>query len=550
MVTPSFLQPFSKRLPKIIGGIVVVLTTWLLFSVVASILSFSQLLSGNISSAATLARIAKPGSMLPVVLTANRSQKAQVWPTALDIVIGLPEFLDKASQAVQAYSQSGVIALTQLATKLDTMGTRLEIIERGSSRLGWDTVQGASATTQSLLSKSSAVVSYIASILNQPSRVLLLIQGPDELRPTGGFIGGYGISRWEQGVQTELVFEDIYDAAGQVPPNYTPPPGVADFTSGGEHWNLPDANWSPDTPTAITTILSMMRDANKGEFSHVLLVNTTLLENVLQITGPIALPEYQTTLTPQTVNQLLDLHRQDYFPGSRAKVQLLIQVLPHVLQTLSNASNEQIVAIIRLLATAFEDKTIQVWSADPQLQSSLLQAKIAGSLPPTPAIQDTNRAFLGIVEANVGINKLRPHPTRTYTITRHDEYLTFSIDWQNSAEDQLFAPTSPSATHSAYVNYGRLLTNPGVAITAIFPEVIQQAPNSIETTAGGTSFQNTPFLIVVPEMGTATARFELAIPITVGLHIWKQSGTPTTTITYTKNGVTTEYLQESDLLLD
>jgi hypothetical protein len=44
---------------------------------------------------------------------------------------------------------------------------------------------------------------------NGPRRYLVLTQDPAEIRPTGGFIGSYGIVAFDRGRITERVFRDV-----------------------------------------------------------------------------------------------------------------------------------------------------------------------------------------------------------------------------------------------------------------------------------------------------------------------------------------------------
>ena len=115
-----------------------------------------------------------------------------------------------------------------LLTRIDTYGplldTYVEVSARLPSILGWD----------------------------EPRRYLVLTQDPAELRPTGGFIGSYGIIAFDRGRITERRFQDVWPL--DFPwdyPRIEPPQELADYLLGPKQpWQFADANWSPDFPTS------------------------------------------------------------------------------------------------------------------------------------------------------------------------------------------------------------------------------------------------------------------------------------------------------------
>ena len=81
-------------------------------------------------------------------------------------------------------------------------------------------------------------------------RYLVIAQNPAELRPTGGFLGTYGILTLDDGRIASLEFHDVYtldDQQGM--PYQEPPEELAAYLLGRGSWELADANWSPDFPT-------------------------------------------------------------------------------------------------------------------------------------------------------------------------------------------------------------------------------------------------------------------------------------------------------------
>ncbi len=126
---------------------------------------------------------------------------------------------------------------------------------------------------------------------------LFLLQNPDELRSTGGFIGTYGLVAAEAG--DLLVFEthDIYhiDMPVQDKISVPPPPPIAAYLN--KKWYLRDSNWAPDFPTAARKALEFYSLEEKvhpkpgkiQDFDGVIAITPDLIISMLAIIGPITI---------------------------------------------------------------------------------------------------------------------------------------------------------------------------------------------------------------------------------------------------------------------
>lgn len=162
-----------------------------------------------------------------------------------------------------------------IARRLDTYGPSLDayvdVSERLPSILGWD----------------------------GPRRYLVLTQNPAELRPTGGFIGSYGIVTFDGGRVTERAFRDV--ALLDFPWDYpfvAPPQELADYLLGPDQpWQLADANWSPDFPTSAQDALRLYtNESGDARIDGVLGITTYTIDELLLLTGPVTVPEYDATI--------------------------------------------------------------------------------------------------------------------------------------------------------------------------------------------------------------------------------------------------------------
>ncbi len=133
----------------------------------------------------------------------------------------------------------------------------------------------------------------------EASQFLVMFQNSNELRPTGGFLGTYGILEVENGEIKRFNTHDIYhlDMPVRNKLDITPPEPLGKHLN--EKWFLRDANWSPDWPTSAKKINWFYHKENNllppqnqvndfsGEFEGIIGITPQLVEDILEITGPI-----------------------------------------------------------------------------------------------------------------------------------------------------------------------------------------------------------------------------------------------------------------------
>jgi hypothetical protein len=132
-----------------------------------------------------------------------------------------------------------------------------------------------------------------------PRRYLVLTQNPAELRPTGGFIGSFGVIAFDKGKITERHFQDVFLL--DLPWDYpfvTSPVALERYLLGPtQPWQLADANWSPDFPTSAQQAIALYaNEGGPGTLDGVLAITTYTIDELLRITGPVTVPEYGVTI--------------------------------------------------------------------------------------------------------------------------------------------------------------------------------------------------------------------------------------------------------------
>jgi len=83
-----------------------------------------------------------------------------------------------------------------------------------------------------------------------------------ELRPTGGFIGSFGLLNFENGKLGNLNVNDIYAIDGQLKGHVAPPDELLHFL-GQPNWYMRDSNWSPDFPISAERAYMVLGKRNR-----------------------------------------------------------------------------------------------------------------------------------------------------------------------------------------------------------------------------------------------------------------------------------------------
>ena len=148
---------------------------------------------------------------------------------------------------------------------------------------------------------------------NEPRRYLVLTQDPAELRPTGGFIGSYGIVVFDRGALADYGFHDVspLDYPWDYP-RIEPPQELVDYLLGASQpWQFADANWSPDFPTSARDSLRLYEnESGDGDVRRRHRDHDLLDRRDPQGHRSARVPDYDVTIAPgETTLKTLQLTR-------------------------------------------------------------------------------------------------------------------------------------------------------------------------------------------------------------------------------------------------
>lgn len=135
---------------------------------------------------------------------------------------------------------------------------------------------------------------------------LVLFQNDKELRPTGGFLTAYSIMQVEDATFEPGVSSDIYSIDAQYTPTIDAPEPIVDYLKGpyilDQDIRLRDMNWSPDFRESMELFTKEAEEVGIEDIDGVIAVDTFLLENILDVIGPIGVPgfgNFSTEIVPE-----------------------------------------------------------------------------------------------------------------------------------------------------------------------------------------------------------------------------------------------------------
>jgi hypothetical protein len=506
----------NSKIPKILRILSAVILTWLFLIAISAIWSISWLLLKNTSLAVTGAHVANIltlGSVPDVIIAKHGLQVLDTSQSLASQAVDLQSSLNQESEIQlqpllpelqnleaqltslnQAWHQSGPSLLKPYITY------RLAIYQRGLS-------------PSAILDTGLHYLHMLNAVLQESGEYVVLFQNADEIRATGGFLGSYARFSYYNGVVSAPIIRDIYEPAGQFSGYIPAPPGVQEYLSGGDGLQLQDANWSADFPTAANTILSFFSLGNEQNITGIAAIHSRLITDILEITGPIFLPDYDVTATAQNFSELARADRETFFPGSKQKTFFLDHFFTQLKLTISEASTKQLIQIVSLILKK-DQSYVLAYHEQADIQEKIEKASLSGSIQ----IPQDTELFLYPVESNVGINKANKAVSRTYRLDVSANETSLRITFENKnitrPSTAIRNPSVAEADHLHYVNYQRILVNPDVSITAIEQDETQitEWSEEIITTHSGIQLKEIGFLVIVRENTSSHVTVSLAHP--------------------------------------
>lgn len=261
-----------------------------------------------------------------------------------------------------------------------------------------------------LLKEAVPLSQLLPALAGHPatSTFLLVLQNSDELRPSGGFIGTYGILQTQSGDIARLDTHDIYhmDMPAQSHIKVDPPTPIKLYLN--KDWYMRDANWSPDWPTSARQLewfyqlenryLTDANDINRfnGQWTGVIAINPRLVSNLLDLVGPIAIDGQE--YTTDNLSQVLEFEvEQGYAEAGTSKWQrkeVIGKIIKELKRRLFNLPSSEWANILTALQNNLTNKDLLLYFSDDELNAIAQNNNWGGEL------KQTDGDFAMVVDSN------------------------------------------------------------------------------------------------------------------------------------------------------
>ena len=248
---------------------------------------------------------------------------------------------------------------------------------------------------------SETAANVLEDILGRfnPRRFLVIFQNNTEIRPTGGFMGSFAEIDIDDGEVKKLWMPGAgsYELKGSLRAVLVPPAPLQLIT---DRWQFHDSNWFPDFPTSAKKIMWFYEKAGGPTVDGVIALTTSMVEKILEATGPIDMPEYGKVITADNfwieTQKAVEL---EYDKEENKPKQFLADMAPKLLEKLQSKDPKMFFRLANALHEAIGEKHFQIYLRDTAMQDKVMHLGWAG------ALKKTSGDFLAVVNTNIAGGK-------------------------------------------------------------------------------------------------------------------------------------------------
>ncbi|MFA5109518.1 MAG: DUF4012 domain-containing protein [Patescibacteria group bacterium] len=295
-----------------------------------------------------------------------------------------------------------------------------------------------------LMTKALPLVKLLPALAGYPdtSRFLLILQNNDELRPTGGFIGVYGILENRNGEIVSIKTDDSYhlDMPASTSGWNMEPPAVLKKYLEVEKWYFRDANWSPDWPTAAKQIENIYNGENIATqqpvvpFTGLVAITPDLIADLIGLVGPITVND--ATYTADNFQPLLqynvEVAYKDQAIASWDRKEIINELVTKLKERLFNLPSELWGDFFQIINNRINTKSIQIYFPNTAWEDWTRVLGASGEL------KDVSGDYLMIVDSNLGAFKsdavVKKSLTYTLTLNNNQPDASVKLDYRHEGD--------------------------------------------------------------------------------------------------------------------
>ena len=245
---------------------------------------------------------------------------------------------------------------------------------------------------------------------NGPRLYLFLFQNNDELRPTGGFIGSYGLLNVSQGQIRNFFVNGIFDPDGQLKVKVVPPAPIQKVSAA---WSLHDSNWWPDFPTSAKKAMYFYEKTGGPTVDGVVTLTPTVIVELLRVTGPIEMKDYGVTIDADNFIPAVQEEVETKYDKEENKPKKILSDLAPILldRLLRSDDKAKLLLAVEALAKGMNEKQILLYSSNADVEDLVQSAGWGGEM------LRADKDYLSVVHTN--LNGYKTDAVITESIEHH-----------------------------------------------------------------------------------------------------------------------------------
>ena len=251
------------------------------------------------------------------------------------------------------------------------------------------------------------IIPTIIGIDGQRREYLVLLQNESELRPTGGFIGSFGILSFQNGKLLNFEVKDVYEADGQLEGHVEPPAEIRDYL-GEASWFLRDANWQANFTGAAKDLEWFLEKEIGRKVDGVISVNLAVARAVLEVVGEITIPDFKEKINKDNLYDQAEYYAEaKFFPGSSQKASFLSALGEQLFESIKTLDTTKRGQLLIALIDKLDEKEVQLAFDDSSAAQGVAALGWDGSIKEGTCASGRCLAdYTFINESNFGVNKV------------------------------------------------------------------------------------------------------------------------------------------------
>ncbi|OGI28559.1 MAG: hypothetical protein A2288_03425 [Candidatus Moranbacteria bacterium RIFOXYA12_FULL_44_15] len=229
---------------------------------------------------------------------------------------------------------------------------------------------------------------------NGPRKYLFLFQNNQEMRSTGGFIGTYAVLDIFNGRVRNFFIDGIFNPDGQLKEKVVPPAPIQKISA---TWSLHDSNWFPDFPVSAEKASWFYEKTGGPTVDGVITMTPTVMQKLLEVTGPIEMPEYGVTVDKDNFIEKIQYEVEvDYDKELNQPKKILADLAPLILDRIFNAGDfSDLAKTAQILLESLDERHILLYSSNYEIEKIISARGWSGE------VLEAKKDYLMVVNSNI-----------------------------------------------------------------------------------------------------------------------------------------------------